>query len=562
MAHSDLAPEPGAGELQLAWRSRHGDILTAVLDARGQAMPHTQRPLREDQRVPLGSLWKLVAYARLADDAQPESDYVCRGRLKDEVYCCDTGQRIDRGTALWRSCGLYFQPERIGWSHRPIGATLAALPSGLQDLRDARHLTSRQTVPLADWLHWLAAWPTASQRAAQDDLLAYWLQGPGRDQLGAVGSRLRLKTFTLERRDRGAEHERWAGASGWLSDGRPLWLAARGSSKRVLPQWAPLVLRYIDQTEPRPELVPHPQAPCVDVHYLSRYPVAQVRDARGQRVEASTSARPLPRGVYRLTLEHGNTLDIHSDQDLRWQRDAAGPPQLNGRLTLDEYVARVIDREGAPQPVAAARALAIAARTYVLTHGQPQGGCLRIDDSSARQRVAPRPASMAARRVSQDTADLVLQGSLGLYHREQARPGVMAWTQAVEQAQGGQPFDAILNQAYPGVVLSSLTGPKGQQCTALPQAQAWLERQLPRWRQQLQGQAGYTPITKLQVCRLALGAPHAQQGSMRVFVRGVQSLDERLTLAHEYLHLAFSGHPRGTQEGFIENQARTLLGVD
>lgn len=557
-----VAPEPGAGELQLAWLGHDGQLHTTVLNPQGQALAQPQRPLDATQQVPLGSLWKLVAYARLADDQPTEGDYVCKGQHKDEVYCCNSGQRINRGTALWRSCGLYFQPERIGWGQRPLGPTLDALPPSLQGLQQAAQLHSRHTVPLADWLNWLASWPATTQQAARDDLLAYWLQGPGHAQLSAVGSRLRLKTFTLERQDQGAQAERWAGASGWLSDGRALWLAARGSSKQVLPQWAPLALRHIDKVEaPRPA-APHPQAPCVDVHYLQRYPIAQVLDAQGRVLPAQASPQALPRGPYRLQLHNGREVQARSDQDLRWQSGPDGQGMLLGRLTLDEYVARVIDREGGAQHRAAAQALGLAARTYVLAHAQARAGCLWIADSSARQRVAPRPASAPARLASTDTADLVLQGSVGQYHTSQASPGVMAWQQALTQAQNGLGFAAILQSAYPRASLASLYGPQGQQCEPLPLAQAWLVRQLPRWRRQLQGQAGYTPVRQAQVCRLQLGLPRAHQASQRLYVRGAHSLDERLTIAHEYLHLAFAGHPRGSQEAFIEGQARALLGVD
>ena len=82
-----------------------------------------------DQVVVASGGYHLPIVPRLADDTgrEREGDYVCRGRLKDEVYCCNEGERIDRGTALWRSCGLYFDPSRVGWSQRPLGLTLDAL---------------------------------------------------------------------------------------------------------------------------------------------------------------------------------------------------------------------------------------------------------------------------------------------------------------------------------------------------------------------------------------------------------------------------------------------------
>jgi uncharacterized protein YfaQ (DUF2300 family) len=42
-------------------------------------------------------------------------------------------------------------------------------------------------------------------------------------------------------------------------------------------------------------------------------------------------------------------------------------------------------------------------------------------------------------------------------------------------------------------------------------------------------------------------------------VRGVRSLQDRLDLTHEYLHLAFEAHPNGQDETYIEGLARHLL---
>jgi uncharacterized protein YfaQ (DUF2300 family) len=589
---SSLQPEPAAGELQLAWLDTQGQLQHTVLDARGQPLRHPHAPLQPAALVPLGSLWKLVAYARLTEATagpQPasarESDYTCTGHDPEEVYCCSAGQHIDRATALWRSCGLYFEPARLAWAQRPLGDTLAALPPSMQALQQAAQRHPRRTVPLADWLRWLADWAPPTQAAARDDLLAYWLQGPGAEALSAVGSRLRLKTFTLARQtdDRGrpsaaASDTRWAGASGWLDDGRPVWMAARGSSKAMLPHWAPLALRHIDRVDGPVMPPPHAQAPCVQVSFLRRYPIARLRDAQGRDVPSGDA--PLPEGDYRAEFAAGHTLALHSQRDLFWQRGpgqgiqpsaSADPAQpappappahatLTGRFSLEAYVARVIDREGHAEPAAAAQALAVAARSYVLQTGQSEGGCLRIDDSSQAQRVAPRPPTAAARAAAAHTAGLVLRGHIGQYHSSRARPGVLAWGDAVAAAEAGQGFAAILRTAYGPDSLAAAFGPAGTQCEPLPLAQHWLQQQQPRWRRQLQGQAGFMPVQGVQVCRLASGLPHARQGGQRLFVRGFQSLDDRLTLAHEYLHLAFAGHPRATQEAFIEQQAHALLG--
>lgn len=553
--------EPGEHELQLAWLDHGRQLHTAVLNEQGQIVAHPSRPVSPEALVPLGSLWKLVAYARLAESGQTEAPYTCRGQNKDEVYCCESGQRIGRARALWRSCGLYFEPERIGWARLAEGETLRALSPSLSALHDSDAMVSRTPVPLTAWLQWLADWLPATQQAARDDLLAYWLEGPGRTTLGEVGSRLRLKTFTVERSERGAEGQRWAGASGWTSDGRPLWLAARGSSRDVLPRWAPIVLRHLAQTDQGAGEPLSSDTTCVDVRFFARYPIASIR-ALAAKGDAPVQPGPLKAGPYRLTFANGVVLDLSSRGELNWQAPKDGPPTITGRFKLNDYVARVIEREGSGEPAAAARALAIAARTYVTTHGVSTGGCLAIDDSSHQQRVAPRPPSRVALAAAQATADLVLRGSDGRYHGTQASPGVLSWQDAVRQGEQGLLFDTMLARAYPQASLATRVGEAGADCEPLPLAQDWVADRSRQWAKALRGEPGFSAPERVRVCRLQQGRPHVARASQRIHVRGFQSLDDRITLAHEYLHLAFSGHPSGSDEAFIERRARRLLGVD
>jgi uncharacterized protein YfaQ (DUF2300 family) len=562
VAQTKAQAEPGEHELQLAWLDHDRQLHTAVLDEQGAVVASPSRPVVLDAVVPLGSLWKLVAYARLAESGQIEAPYTCRGQNKDEVYCCEPGQRIERARALWRSCGLYFEPARIGWTRLPEGDTLRALPESLRALHDSAAMGSRTPVPLAAWLQWLADWSPMTQQAARDDLLAYWLEGPGRATLGQVGSRLRVKTFTVERAERGGEGQRWAGASGWTSDGRPVWLAARGSSRDVLPRWAALVLSHLDQVDQRAGEPLSSDASCVDVRFFARYPLASIQSTDARQQGAAVQAGPLKPGAYRVRFDNGVTLDLASRGELRWQVPADGPPTLTGRFKLDDYVARVIEREGSGQPAAAARALAIAARTYVTSHGASKGGCLAIDDSSRQQRVAPRPPSRDAVAAANATADLVLRGSDGRYHASQASPGVMAWQDIVKQGEQGLLFDAMLARAYPKASLAARVGEASTDCEPLPLAQDWLFERSRQWAKALRGEPGFSAPERVRVCRLQQGLPHALRVSQRIHVRGFQSLDDRITLTHEYLHLAFSGHPSGTDEAFIERRARRLLGVD
>jgi uncharacterized protein YfaQ (DUF2300 family) len=62
-----------------------------------------------------------------------------------------------------------------------------------------------------------------------------------------------------------------------------------------------------------------------------------------------------------------------------------------------------------------------------------------------------------------------------------------------------------------------------------------------------------------KICMLADGNPYSDQRRYRIYVRGWRSLDERITLAHEYLHLVFRFHPHGADEDYIERLARRLI---
>ena len=47
-----------------------------------------------------------------------------------------------------------------------------------------------------------------------------------------------------------------------------------------------------------------------------------------------------------------------------------------------------------------------------------------------------------------------------------------------------------------------------------------------------------------------------------LYVYALKSEEDRIALAHEYVHLAFQHHPRGLDEGFVEATARTLIRTD
>lgn len=357
--------------------------------------------------------------------------------------------------------------------------------------------------------------------------------------VGQLGGRLRVKTWSwLDDQD---AQSRQGGFAGWTADGAPIWAGGRGTSQMVLRHYGQALASVL------PTAWPADAGRCVEVGLFSKYPVSKV--LAGDRVATSG---PL-RGDYRVEFANGNALDIHSDGELFLLDD-----KLVARLDREEYVARVLEREAKPQPAEAAKALAVAIRTYLLQNATRNGDCLSIDDSSSRQRVAPRPASAESRNIAAWTADLVLAGSTVTYHSEQPGPDKLAWQQAVEQANAGQRYDAILLHAYPRASLSRWDNPVAS-CEALSAAHDWLQKQRRGWRPRLESENGYNEVSTFAVCKLAFGRPFVDRERQRIYVRGVLTLQDRLDLTHEYLHLAFEAHPNGQDETYIEGLARHLL---
>lgn len=522
--------------LRLAWKTAQGDELLHL----SQAQVLAREPLPASLQAPLGSLWKLFVYAWLADTGAQEPAYACQGQSKEEVYCCTAGGSIGRDQALVRSCGLYFEPQRLqvqADTWRSYWQARQAPPW----LLDLNQLQPQTRVPVAELLQMLAVLPAQDQ--ARRVLLDVVLHAGDGLVVGALGGRLRVKTWSwLGEQD---VQSRQGGFAGWLADGTPLWVGGRGTSQRVLKDYAEALATVLPVNEPLDK------GRCVAVNLFSRYPIQRLSQ-NGQAIKTGAL-----QGDYRVEFVNGNQLDIHSGGELFLQQDAF-QPRLVARLDREEYVARVLQREASAQPVEAAKALAVAIRTYLLQNAGRSGECLSIDDSSDRQRVAPRPATREARAVAAWTSDLILAGTQVTYHSDQTGEDKLSWQQAVQQARSGQRYDAILLHAYPRASLSRWDNPVAS-CEPLPAAQEWLQNQRRRWRQPLDREIGYNEVNHFAVCRLAFGRPYVDRERQRIYVRGVLSLQDRLDLTHEYLHLAFEAHPNGQDETYIEGLARHLL---
>ncbi|EIG8306008.1 YfaQ family protein [Escherichia coli] len=409
--------------LQLALRGAQHDQLYQLSSSgvtKVSALPDTLT-------TPLGSLWKLYVYAWLEDTHQPEQPYQCRGNSPEEVYCCQAGESITRDTALVRSCGLYFAPQRLHigadvwgqyWQQRQAPAWLASLTT----------LKPETSVAVKSLLDSLATLP--AQNKAQEVLLDVVLDEAKIGVASMLGSRVRVKTWSWFADDK--QEIRQGGFAGWLTDGTPLWVTGSGTSKTVLTRYATVLNRVL----PVPTQVASGQ--CVEVELFARYPLKKITAEK-----STTAVKPgVLNGRYRVTFTNGNhiTFVSHGETTLLSEK---GKLKLQSHLDREEYVARVLDREAKSTPPEAAK--------------------------------------------------------------------------------------------------------------------AWLAKKMPQWRRMLQGETGYNEPDVFAVCRLVSGFPYTDRQQKRLFIRNFFTLQDRLDLTHEYLHLAFDGYPTGLDENYIETLTRQLL---
>jgi uncharacterized protein YfaQ (DUF2300 family) len=546
------APAAAAGEsLEVAWLHDGGARYMRLTDpAAGQAAAARSDVSALDPRLDtaLGSIWKLFVYVYVTERNLRAPEYACDGSaLKDEAFCCLPGGTIGADEALARSCGLFFTPSRLDigapewrafWSGLP-------LPPEATWLLDLSRVAPDARVSVASLLAALGAVPPRARQRAERALLDVMVASdpPPARHLGAT---LRVKTWTWDHPARPGA--RAGGFAGWLAGGAPVWARGEGGGMALLQRWAPALAVRFDGP------LPPDESECVIVDFFTRYPIRDVVE----RPSGTAAAAGILTGSYRIEFQNGRSLDVTSPATLRLSRGADGGT-LTARLGLNEYVARVLDREAAAKPVEAARALAVAARTWLVQNADRRRGCWHVADDSRAQRVSPNPPSEAAWRVAAWTDDLVVRGAQVTYHRSQGGPNTLAWLDAVTRAGAGRAFDEILAAAYSEGRLATLHGAGRADCERLAPVERWLAERARSWRTRLAGERGFEPPRAVSACHLVHGQPFAEAERNRIHVRGIATTDDRITVVHEYLHLAFRFDPRGLDEDFVEQLARELV---
>lgn len=353
-----------------------------------------------------------------------------------------------------------------------------------------------------------------------------------------------LKTFTMGDRVQGYH----GGFAGWLDESTLVWVGAPQRGAVVAETWFDSV-----RTRARDLFGLETVAsgtPEVCVNFLNDYPLKAITNKNGDAV-----GRGMLFGTFTATTERGSLIEFTTYGRIRLTRDD-GRLKLRGCFPLEEYIARVVEREGDELSLSAKKALAITARTYVLDEAmRSDDGNLVIDDDSRKQRVQLSDPRQENLQVAQETQGLVLSGQV-LYHLDERRSGTLTIRDAERQAQSGLSETEILKAAFPSYTIMPMWHLTGVKCERMAAAEEWLVYNLPAWKSRL-APLGADLTFPTVVCRSR--AHQAYFFGRKIFVPDFANTDDQLTTAHEWLHGAFAGTPLATDDTKIEALARELV---
>jgi uncharacterized protein YfaQ (DUF2300 family) len=355
-----------------------------------------------------------------------------------------------------------------------------------------------------------------------------------------------LKTFTMGDGAGGYV----GGAAGWLDPRTRFWLRGPGKGAAVIGRWFDeLRVKFTSADGEGPGLATSDQ-PQVCTNFLSRYSVTVVR------AEGGVAADPGPLyGDFVASLKHGTTARFTSRGNVFLKKRGA-VYHLGGCFTLDDYIARVIQREGGTLPVEARKALAVVARTYLLQQATRwDDNHLYMPDSTRWQRVSIDEPSRDNRHIAATTTGLILNGEV-FFHQDQAGEDTFSLTASAHQAGDGLQYDEILAIAFPALKIVPLWSLKEVSCDELAVAGEWLRFNLDVWKKDLipLGADMEAPTT---VCHNR--AHKAFYFDKRIYMADFQDTEDQITLVHEWLHAAFAATPLGEDEGRIEGLAKRLV---
>lgn len=510
------------------------------------------KDLEKSDLPQLGSLWKVFFYTFAVAKDLVLTPYVCADPKLEDCSCgpVQVSGGIDLQEALIHSCEPAFlmfknSANAKDWQEywqQAYGDT--AVPIWLSDF-DSFAATTRA---LPEEILFTLSKIRQNQEVF-DRLRAALALVPREGTAAALeqdkpSAAVLLKTFTMGDRVQGYH----GGFAGWLDDATLVWVGASHRGAVTAETWfAPV--REQAQVLFGPEIV-SPGTPPVCVGFLQDYPLRIVKDARGMTVMRGRLS-----GSYTAITQRGSTIVFTTRGQVTLSR-AQDTPVLSGCFTLEDYIARVVQREGDDLPIAAKKALAITARTYLLDEAKrDDDGSLSIHDDSRKQRVSLTDPSHENLQIAQATQGLVLSGPV-LYHLTERRRGTLTVNDALRQAESGLDEAQILQAAFPAYKIIPMWRLAGLRCDPLVEAAEWLAYNLPAWKSRL-APLGADLTFPAEVCRSR--AAQAYYFGRKVYVPSFVTTDDQLTVVHEWLHGAFAETPLGGDDVQIEALARELV---
>lgn len=535
-----------------------------------------------DQEYRLGSLWKVFLFTYLSARDVVLAPYHCTGQAGGRYCSLMRGHGgVDLNAALMQSCELAFQEfkeaiqagEWTDFWRKLLGAEAVPVWLANLDAFGARTEAPPETVLrlFAHIREQSSAWPALKAALA----LVPWEGTAKALRHQDPNGELVVKTFTMGKvsadpsrvgyasqggapsadlnpadngdvdpsRDGGYE----GGMAGWLDPDTLFWLWGEDKGARIAKAWFGEVRDKFTGDDPGAASADLPQV-CTD--FLSRYSITVVR-----ATDSSPAKLGPLYGEYIASLKHGTTVRFSSRGNIILKK-RGGRFALSGCFTLDDYIARVIQREGGTLPIEARKALAIVARTYLLHQAvKLDDGHLFLADSTRWQRVSIADPSNENRHIAAQTTSLVLNREV-FFHETKTGEKTFSLSLSSRQAGQGLKYDEILAGAFPSLAIIPLWSLKKTSCDELTQASEWLRYNLNAWQKELIP-LGADLMASTTVCRNS--AHRAFYFDKRIYMAGFSDTEDQITLVHEWLHAAFAETPLGDDEGRIEGLAKRLV---
>jgi uncharacterized protein YfaQ (DUF2300 family) len=546
---SGLEPNIDQNDFNLATLNKDG--LFSVYAAKSKNW--IEKEYSQELKTPLGSLWKLFLYIFLVENQITPEPYKCTGSDPKEIFCCKPQKRIDIDQALIKSCGLFFEKVRsdilknnhdvwrLFWRNE-VGLKYGWL-TNLNGLRPGEIVNVKEILTSLLKTNKLSHATLRSREVLPEVLIS----GTAKGAVRLLGSSLKVKTFTWDDPDRIGKFV--GGFAGWLNDGSAIWALGKGKGSQVIN------LRGRQINQKFFGRLNSFSSNCVRVKFFDRYPISKIVN---QKTKQLSSEGPLE-GDHQIFFKNGNTLKFYSTGGLHYKR-SKNEISVMGLFNINEYVARVLEREISVNPKEAAKAFAILTRTYLINRAQFTDKCFVIPDSSRYQRVSIHNPSDSSLVISNWTDGLILTNINNIqYHSTTKSHNRISWTFAKKLAKDNLFFDEILKIGYPTGILSVMKSKLSQNCRRLPLIENWLHHRSALWGNRLKMKVGYESPDRVVVCELTLGNPFSDLENNRIFVKSIKTRNDKITIAHEFLHISFKNHPLGNDENFIEKTAIKLV---